>query len=135
MGLAAFEGIAVGIARNLANIQRKANPVDYLRQRIEVLAAPDVEALAVTGLRGTMDSADGSVWSGVVFLMSKPYTEDDLSSILDTDLIGEEKSWLSDMKAAIKIADLHSKPALLRAIIAMSYAHWEVCANMCKPVF
>ncbi len=64
--------------------------------------------------------------------MSKPYTEDDLSSILDADLIWRRKE-LSDMKSAIKTADLASKPVLLRAIIAMSYAHWEgyvrTCAN------
>lgn len=64
--------------------------------------------------------------------MSKPYTEHDLSSILDADLIWRRKE-LSDMKAAIKNADVLSKPALLRAIIPMSYAHWEgyirACAN------
>ena len=64
--------------------------------------------------------------------MSKPYTEHDLSSIFDADLIWRRKE-LSDMKAATKSADLASKPALLRAIIAMSYAHWEgyvrTCAN------
>lgn len=64
--------------------------------------------------------------------MSKPYTEHDLSSLLDTDLIWRRKE-LSDMKTAIKTADLPSKPVLLRAIIAMSYAHWEgyvrTCAN------
>jgi hypothetical protein len=64
--------------------------------------------------------------------MSKPYTEDDLSSIFDTDLIWRRKE-LSDMKSAIKIADLPSKPVFLRAIIAMCYAHWEgyvrTCAN------
>ena len=64
--------------------------------------------------------------------MSKPYTEEDLSSIFDADLIWRRKE-LSDMKAAIKNADAPSKPALLRAIIAMSYAHWEgyvrTCAN------
>jgi hypothetical protein len=64
--------------------------------------------------------------------MSRPYTEHDLSSIFDADLIWRRKE-LSDMKAAIKTADAPSKPALLRAIIAMSYAHWEgyvrTCAN------
>jgi len=64
--------------------------------------------------------------------MSKPYTEHDLSSIFDADLIWRRKE-LADMKAAIKSADLPSKPALLRAIIAMGYAHWEgyvrTCAN------
>jgi hypothetical protein len=64
--------------------------------------------------------------------MSKPYTENDLSTIFDTDLIWRRKE-LSDMKAAIKTADLPARPVLLRAIIAMSYAHWEgyirTCAN------
>ena len=64
--------------------------------------------------------------------MSRPYTNHDLSSILDADLIWRRKE-LSDMKAAIKAADPPSKPALMRAIIAMSYAHWEgfvrTCAN------
>lgn len=64
--------------------------------------------------------------------MSKPYTEADLSAILDTDLTWRRKE-LSDMKAAIRVADPTSKSPLLRAIIAMSYAHWEgyvrTCAN------
>ncbi len=64
--------------------------------------------------------------------MSKPYTEQDLSSIFDADLIWRRKE-LSDMKAAVKNADAPSKPALLRSIVAMSYAHWEgyvrTCAN------
>jgi hypothetical protein len=64
--------------------------------------------------------------------MSKPYTEQDLSDIFDLDLIWRRKE-LSDMKAAIKAADPPSKPVLLRAIITMSYAHWEgyvrTCAN------
>jgi hypothetical protein len=64
--------------------------------------------------------------------MSKPYTDHDLSSILDSDLIWRRKE-LSDMKAAINAADPPSKAVLMRAIIAMSYAHWEgfvrTCAN------
>ncbi len=64
--------------------------------------------------------------------MSKPYTEQDLSDIFDADLIWRRKE-LSDMKTAIKNADPPSKPVLLRAIITMSYAHWEgyvrTCAN------
>lgn len=64
--------------------------------------------------------------------MSKPYTEEDLSNILDVDLIWRRKE-LSDMKTAVKTADLPSKSVLLRAVIAMSYAHWEgyvrTCAN------
>lgn len=54
VGLAAFEGVAVGIAKNIANIQNKANPVDYVRQRIsEFWLAPDVQNFFVAGLRGT----------------------------------------------------------------------------------
>lgn len=64
--------------------------------------------------------------------MSKPYTEADLSSIFDDDLIWRRKE-LSDIKAAINASDPVSKPPLLRAIITMSYAHWEgyvrTCAN------
>jgi hypothetical protein len=64
--------------------------------------------------------------------MSKPYTEEDLSSAFDLDLTWRRKE-LSDMKAAIRASDAAAKPALLRALIAMSYAHWEgyvrTCAN------
>jgi hypothetical protein len=64
--------------------------------------------------------------------MSKPYTEQDLSDAFDVDLIWRRKE-LSDIKTAIKLSDLASKTALLRALIAMSYAHWEgyvrTCAN------
>lgn len=62
--------------------------------------------------------------------MSKPYTENDLSAIFDADLIWRRKE-LSDMKAAIRAADQHAKSALLRAIIAMSYAHWEGYVKQC----
>lgn len=55
VGLAAFEGIAIGIARNIANIQGKANPVEYVRQRIsEFWQAPGVQNFFVAGLRGTI---------------------------------------------------------------------------------
>jgi hypothetical protein len=64
--------------------------------------------------------------------MSKPYSERDLSAIYDEDLTWRRKE-LSDLKSAIKAADPPAKPVLLRAIIAMSYAHWEgyirTCAN------
>jgi hypothetical protein len=54
VGLAAFEGIAVGIAKNVANIQGKANPVDYVSHRItEFWQAPEVQNFFVAGLRGT----------------------------------------------------------------------------------
>lgn len=68
----------------------------------------------------------------MVLKVSKPYSELDLSAILDADLTWRRKE-LSDIKAAIKAADEPSRPPLLRAIIAMSYAHWEgyvrTCAN------
>jgi hypothetical protein len=64
--------------------------------------------------------------------MSKPYTEENLSNLFDVDLIWRRKE-LSDMKAAIRAADLPAKPVLLRALITMGYAHWEgfvrTCAN------
>ena len=64
--------------------------------------------------------------------MSKPYTEENLSNLFDVDLIWRRKE-LSDMKAAVRAADLPAKPVLLRALITMSYAHWEgfvrTCAN------
>jgi hypothetical protein len=64
--------------------------------------------------------------------MTKPYTEQDLSDLFDEDLIWRRKE-LSDMKSAVRTADAAAKPVLLRAIITMSYAHWEgyvrTCAN------
>jgi hypothetical protein len=55
VGLAAFECIAIGMARNFANIQGKANPVDFVRQRIEEFwQSPDVQNFFVSGLRGTV---------------------------------------------------------------------------------
>lgn len=62
--------------------------------------------------------------------MSKPYTEQNLSSIFDTDLTWRRKE-LSDLKSAIKAADSHAKSALLKSLIAMSYAHWEGFARTC----
>lgn len=54
VGLAAFEGIAVGIAKNIANIQGKANPVAYVRERIsEFWQVPQVQNFFTAGLRGT----------------------------------------------------------------------------------
>jgi hypothetical protein len=64
--------------------------------------------------------------------MSKPYTEQNLSDIFDEDLIWRRRE-LSDLKAAVKRADVAAKTVILRALIAMSYAHLEgfvrVCAN------
>lgn len=64
--------------------------------------------------------------------MSKPYSDADFSRILDAEMTWRRKE-LSDIKAAIKAADRFSQPPLLKAIVAMSYAHWEgyvrTCAN------
>jgi hypothetical protein len=64
--------------------------------------------------------------------MAKPCSQQDLSDQFDSDLIWRRRE-LSDMKAAIRRADVVSRSVLLRAIITMAYAHWEgyvrVCAN------
>lgn len=62
--------------------------------------------------------------------MTKPYTENGLSDIFDSELIWRRKE-LSDMKAAINAADSISKNSLLRALVAMSYAHWEGYVRTC----
>jgi hypothetical protein len=55
VGLAAFETIAVGIAKNIANVRAKRDPVGYVRERITALwAAPDVDGFFTAGLRGTI---------------------------------------------------------------------------------
>jgi hypothetical protein len=56
--------------------------------------------------------------------MSKPYTESDLSFLLDSELNWRRRE-LSDLKAAIRNADPIAKTVLLRALVTMSYAHWE----------
>lgn len=64
--------------------------------------------------------------------MSKPYTDENLSDFFDADLIWRRKE-LSDIKAAVRRADVAAKHVLLRALITMCYAHWEgyvrICAN------
>jgi hypothetical protein len=53
--LAAFECIAVGVARNIAHIQAKPDPVDFVRQRItEFWQQPAINDFFVAGLRGTV---------------------------------------------------------------------------------
>lgn len=55
VGLAAFECLAIGIAKNCEHIQRKANPADYVRQRIEEFwQLPQIQNFFVSGLRGTV---------------------------------------------------------------------------------
>jgi hypothetical protein len=56
--------------------------------------------------------------------MSKPYSEADFST-----QIAEDRSWrlreISDLKTAILRADGNLRQVLLRALIAICYAHWE----------
>lgn len=56
--------------------------------------------------------------------MSKPYTETDFSA-----QITEDRTWrireISDLKTAIRRADKNLQRVLLRAIVAVCYAHWE----------
>jgi MAE_28990/MAE_18760-like HEPN len=56
--------------------------------------------------------------------MSKPRTEADLSSQLVQDRTWRLKE-LSDLKSAIERADNILRKALLRAFVAICYAHWE----------
>ena len=62
--------------------------------------------------------------------MTKPYTEEDLSNLFDEDLIWRRKE-LSDLKSAVRLSDAAAKIALARALIAMSYAHWEGYVRSC----
>lgn len=55
VGLAAFECIAVGVAKNLTRIQEKRNPVDYVRRRIRKFwQSPDIDNFFALGMRGTV---------------------------------------------------------------------------------
>ncbi len=55
VSLAAFEAIAIGVAKNIAGIAAKADPGGYVRQRItDFWRAPDVGQFYTAGLRGTI---------------------------------------------------------------------------------
>lgn len=56
--------------------------------------------------------------------MTKPYTEDDLASQLSQDVTWRVRE-ISDLKAAVRRADETAKNSLLRALVAICYAHWE----------
>ncbi len=62
--------------------------------------------------------------------MSKPYTKEDTSNYFAAELIWRRKE-LSDIKAAIKSADKIAKIPLLKALITISYAHWEGYVRAC----
>jgi hypothetical protein len=53
--LAAYECVAVGIAKNIAFIRAKPDPIQYVRQRIaEFWQNPVIDNFFVPGLRGTV---------------------------------------------------------------------------------
>lgn len=56
--------------------------------------------------------------------MTKPFTEDDLANQLSQDLTWRLRE-ISDLKAAALGADNAARAALLRAVVAIAYAHWE----------
>ena len=56
--------------------------------------------------------------------MSKPFSEDDLAAQLSRDLTWRVRE-ISDLKAAVRASDETARPALLRALVTISYAHWE----------
>lgn len=56
--------------------------------------------------------------------MSKPFSEDDLAAQLTQDLTCRLRE-ISDLKAAVRSADDIARAALLRATLAICYAHWE----------
>jgi hypothetical protein len=54
VGLAAFESIAIGIARNIEHITSKPSPEDFVRERIEEFwKSPDFNQFFTAGTRGT----------------------------------------------------------------------------------
>lgn len=56
--------------------------------------------------------------------MSKLYSENDFSDLLDGNLSARIKE-LSDLKRAVKDAEASNRDVLLKAVVALSYAHWE----------
>ncbi|TIP02799.1 MAG: DUF262 domain-containing protein [Mesorhizobium sp.] len=53
--LAAYECIAIGVAKNIAHIQAKEDPVEFVKQRIrEFWMSPAIDNFFVAGLRGTV---------------------------------------------------------------------------------
>lgn len=62
--------------------------------------------------------------------MTGPRTEAELSDQFDNDLIWRRKE-LSDLKAAIRLADSTAVSPLLRALITLCYAHWEGYVRYC----
>lgn len=56
--------------------------------------------------------------------MSKGYTEEYLSNVLDNNLTDRIRE-LSDLKSAVLGANYATRDVLLKAVVALSYANWE----------
>ena len=56
--------------------------------------------------------------------MSKPFSDEDLANQLSRDLTWRIKE-ISDLKSAVLDSDQVARPALLRALVTIAYAHWE----------
>lgn len=55
VGLAAFECIAIGVARNYATISQRDNPSEFVRSRIQAFwQSPNLDRFFAAGLRGTI---------------------------------------------------------------------------------
>jgi RiboL-PSP-HEPN len=66
--------------------------------------------------------------------MTKPFTTAELSDQMDQDMTWRLREF-SDMKTAIRGADIISRPTLLRAFIAIMYAHWEGHVRHCATKY
>jgi RiboL-PSP-HEPN len=66
--------------------------------------------------------------------MTKPFTTAEFSDQMDRDMTWRLKEF-SDMKAAIRRADMIARPTLLRAFIALMYAHWEGHVRLCATKY
>ncbi|MCU9953759.1 MULTISPECIES: MAE_28990/MAE_18760 family HEPN-like nuclease [Burkholderia] len=56
--------------------------------------------------------------------MSKVYTEEEFSNLLDGNLVGRIRE-LSDLKSAVFGSNYATRDVLLKAVVALSYANWE----------
>lgn len=60
----------------------------------------------------------------MVSAVSKPFSDEDLAFQLSRDLTWRIKE-ISDLKSAVLLSDSIARPALLRALVTVAYAHWE----------
>ena len=129
---AAFECIAVGIRKNFQSISCGGQSTQFIRDRFTSIGIyPNLtnslrsecgerleyNAQSNSGLSGSRNGA--AIHRAGIF-----------QNLFDSDLIWRRKK-LSDMKAAIKAADKQLRAVLLRALITMSYAHWEGYVRSC----